>query len=736
MATNTNPAINNIVYWKQAYENAKNAGKPASSLAYIDKQVQPLYAQLGGDDQSFLKSMNASEAANWYNQRKGVPATPGTPSSANTPTTADAPYDPYSGFLGNPFIQNLLGQINSYGQQQNAYAQAQAQAAQQQQQQALAAQQNQVNSLRNNYNTQLGQLQTSQNADLAAVDRNFDTAKQQVNDQSFQNYLTARQNVANRGLSGSGIEADQNTRLAMANGQAIAGLQNTVLNQKDQINANYGNQASSVRNNIANLLNVTPLESSGTTGGSGSAASGLVKPDDTQITASQKLLETLIPYMNATVKDQYDAQLTGQKNQMSYAIDNEKNRQNLIDLFGYDENGNVTLDTRKLAQTASSDSANQQLKLAELLGYLPDGTSTLASRTASDKSALDWSALMGVDPNGNPTFANTKFQNEYALDQWYKQNQIANTSRGLDIRQYSAEQGAAQGWEKVRIQQQNANTAISRLQLDADKFATSNTRNQFKDQTSQVSTLMKSAYTDMNNAMAAMNKYQADPNSAAYKNALNRYTQAQSQYDVAYQALDTLSQAGINAGAAVASGKKPTAAQQKQIDAALNQTFTNVNKLLDQATNGLPSNSFNFSQNSKATKFNDEISSAASRFNIDPALIKGIIEAESNFNPNAGSSAGAQGLMQLMPGTARGLGISNVYDPAQNIAGGTQYIAGQLKKYGNIELALAAYNWGPGNVDKAIKKYGKNWTAIKPFAPKETQAYVGKVVGNTAKYRQ
>jgi len=131
----------------------------------------------------------------------------------------------------------------------------------------------------------------------------------------------------------------------------------------------------------------------------------------------------------------------------------------------------------------------------------------------------------------------------------------------------------------------------------------------------------------------------------------------------------------------------------------------------------LPDGNFITRVNKRISNYEGIISEASQKYELPPELIKAVITTESAGNSNAVSSAGAKGLMQLMDGTAKGLGVTNSYDPKQNIMGGCKYLRQMLDTFGNLDHALAAYNAGPGNV----KKYG----GIPPF--KETQTYVKRV---------
>lgn len=120
------------------------------------------------------------------------------------------------------------------------------------------------------------------------------------------------------------------------------------------------------------------------------------------------------------------------------------------------------------------------------------------------------------------------------------------------------------------------------------------------------------------------------------------------------------------------------------------------------------------------------IQQAAMRAGIEPGLLDALVAAESSYDPNARSSAGAMGLTQLMPETAKSLGVTNPFDPAQSLNGGANYLAKMIDKYGDLRLALAAYNAGPGTVDR----YG----GLPPY--RETQNYVQKVLAMYEAKRQ
>ncbi|WP_440111127.1 lytic transglycosylase domain-containing protein [Paenibacillus sp. QZ-Y1] len=141
------------------------------------------------------------------------------------------------------------------------------------------------------------------------------------------------------------------------------------------------------------------------------------------------------------------------------------------------------------------------------------------------------------------------------------------------------------------------------------------------------------------------------------------------------------------------------------------------------------------SEASVPTDFESLIATASAKYGVPESLIKAVIDTESNFNPNVVSSAGAKGLMQLMDGTAAGLGVSNAYDPAQNIDAGTKYLSLQLQRFGGeVKMALAAYNAGPGRVSRLGVSSDSELMSVLNRLPSETQAYISKVEKAQSKY--
>jgi soluble lytic murein transglycosylase-like protein len=124
-------------------------------------------------------------------------------------------------------------------------------------------------------------------------------------------------------------------------------------------------------------------------------------------------------------------------------------------------------------------------------------------------------------------------------------------------------------------------------------------------------------------------------------------------------------------------------------------------------------------QGYQSTSFASIIERVSEKYGVDPSLVGALIKNESNFNSNAESHVGAQGLMQLMPSTAASLGVLDSFDPYQNIEGGVKYLSNLLDMYdGDVSMALAAYNAGPGAVN--------SYHGIPPY--QETQTYVQRVI--------
>ncbi|MEW9701632.1 lytic transglycosylase domain-containing protein [Paenibacillus sp. SI8] len=136
------------------------------------------------------------------------------------------------------------------------------------------------------------------------------------------------------------------------------------------------------------------------------------------------------------------------------------------------------------------------------------------------------------------------------------------------------------------------------------------------------------------------------------------------------------------------------------------------------------------SKASTAAQYDELIHAASKRYGVDTSLVKAVIQQESDFNHRAVSSAGAKGLMQLMDGTGSGYGVTNPFDPQQNVDAGTHFLSSLIKKYnGNEGVALAAYNAGPNRVDRLGIRDDQDLANKLHLLPKETQTYVNKVLG-------
>lgn len=133
----------------------------------------------------------------------------------------------------------------------------------------------------------------------------------------------------------------------------------------------------------------------------------------------------------------------------------------------------------------------------------------------------------------------------------------------------------------------------------------------------------------------------------------------------------------------------------------------------------------------KEKPYDATIKAAAQQYNVPWQLLAAQLQQESDFDPNAVSSAGAEGIAQFMPATAAAYGLSNPFDPTASIYAEANYLSDLYNQFGSWSAALAAYNWGPGNLNDALAMNGNNFQQALSTAPYETQNYVATITGNS-----
>lgn len=704
---NVNSDINNIVLLKQMYDRARANGQSQPVLNNIQSQANSYYATLNDPAQrQALQGMNGTQAADWYRALKYPTGTAAaTTPSGGVQQASPASYDT-TGIPQQPSeYDQLLGMytnaIQGYGSSQ-ASAAAAAKAEAERQRQATT----------NNLNTQLSNLSSAEQDAYAAYDRDYNLAKQDLSDSTFSDYLTARQNVANRGLSGTGIADDTNARVQMANNRNLTQLQNSVLNNKATTRQGYANQRAAIENQIASM----PSLASGTQAAGSSAAAGAV--DKTQLDAYANIFEKVLPYSRMTAKDEAGAQLELMK-ALGYAPDGtqtleardkaDTSNRNWTELYGYDQAGNLTRQSRADADTS-------QRGWSQLSGQLPGGSPTLGMQELMQKQAVDqdasnrgWSQIMGYDAQGRPTFDNSKFQQQFAFDQTVAADKSNQAWTTINLNTFKTQNQVAQDWDKVKISQQNANTQRGTLDQRIKEFDDKQSQAAAKAQVSQINTLMSSSYKDANDAYADMQKLDPKKQAAAYEAAKQRYTRARQQYDIAYQASDTLMQIDINGG--VNAANQSAAAKNSIVSQGLSKVSQMITQAqaIEQATDN-----FNVAAAGKGAYKNyykakrDAASNPqayqAARSSVSQALqAQGmpaawleptleLIARESSFNPRAKNpKSTASGMFQFLDGTRANYGGTSVNwsDPYQQSLKGLQYIK---DRYGTPEKALAFWD--------------------------------------------
>lgn len=578
--------------------------------------------------------------------------------SAGTPSAGTAPV------AGKSQSQTTMEYINSILQKNGAerqalmttlqeQAKAQAQAIAQQKQQAI--------------NNLLGSLRSQQKNALQGITNSTSDAKAGLEDSSFQQYLAARQGMANRGLAGSGIASDQDTRLLLSKNRDLSAIFRDAALNTDKVNNLFGQQINQANQSLAEI-NPDQIQSD--------IFSQLYKTADTgamdQAKLYAELFKTMLPYDQASVKDQMDFMLG----------------QGKLNLDQWKAQDGSMLDWAKVGQGDKQLILNQakimidkgQLDLDtwKTLGYMPspDGSGALvptgATTQANRTAALEEAKARGffVGPNGEviPTEQSRSNQANENLDGKKLIAQITQWEAGNKLEAGRLNLSEAEFGHKVEYDKAMLDKAGAQFSLEKDKVQLDSLQNQLSGVDSQIRTMISSGL-------------EVPPELANARNTL-------------------VGQIG--------------------------SLFRSAPMKTSSSTSSSGTGSLGNSNDGINSQYKTWIEQSGNTGGVKPSVLYAMMLAESSGNPNAVSPVGAKGLMQFMPDTAAGYGV-DVNDPHSSIIGATKYMKDLLNMFGNdYEKAVAAYNWGEGNVQRAVQKYGANW---KSALPGETKNYLKKVLG-------
>lgn len=490
--------------------------KFATNGAPVGSPVTKL-PQTGGL-QGALSGMNVSQIQNLYNQSQNQ-----APAKSSL-TSSGRPAGGMVGYLTSTTPQPVgtLAQIaqaippaQQQQQQQQAYDpqafmmqmmaqmgaanQAQQQAMQQQMQQQSAQQQSSIQNIMN-------QTKANQANDIASIDSAYNQGKADIEDQQFQKWLEARQGVANRGLAGTGLASNADTRLLMSGNRNLTQLASDIAAQKTQTNNQYGNMMATLQNQYADAGNWMGKSS-------GNIPSG-VSAD-----MMFNMFKEILPYQFASQKDQLTHQADMAQTKANYDVDMAQ--------MASDYN----VDIKKLQFDYKKLDAEQRRAYDQMAS-----TEQMFVAKQVQDYELEMTKLMGTDKNGNPTLDYVKMSQEIAIKQ-----------AELKIKAASAQASA-------QAQMASAQASIMRAQNDANgnqiKLMEAQAAAEAKGsevQLEQLKVMATSSLADMEMYSTIMANTK-DKNSATYKNALKNYQTAEARREAAWVSIDGIAQTGITAG--------------------------------------------------------------------------------------------------------------------------------------------------------------------------------------------